>query len=431
METVTGKMFTHRLRKVLVALAVTMTGASPITVALAAPGDLIATVTLPGNSTCNVGLAFDGTYVMAIDDGNCAGSQIGIYTPPAGNGAATLVATKTVKDATGNPVAISAIDWDPTRGMLWGGLANDVYLIDIGDPTVSGDALATFQFNPNVGGIGLTDGIAWDANDDTLYYSPDVDLNVYQFSLGTGGNPPLGTLMNTVTPKDANGVADGDVSGVAIGAGNSLYIGRNGNAEIRRVDKSTGDFISTFATTAGRVEDLLCDPVTYAPNEAILAKDAYSSLYEAFEVEPGTCPLAGSEPVEGRMTGGGSVFTTAGMRVTHGFALHCDAADVPNKLQVNWGKGQRFHLDSLTRATCFDDANIEPNPPVAGFDTYKGEGTGHYNGQDGATIEFLFTDAGEPGSNDTASIKIWDAGGDLVLEVTNTLHSGNQQAHLD
>jgi hypothetical protein len=44
------------------------------------------------------------------------------------------------------------------------------------------------------------------------------------------------------------------------------------------------------------VEDLVCDPVTYAPLEAILAKDAFNGLYEAFEVETGTCPLVG-EPL--------------------------------------------------------------------------------------------------------------------------------------
>lgn len=81
------------------------------------------------------------------------------------------------------------------------------------------------------------------------------------------------------------------VSGVAIGGGNTLYIARDGAAEIRRVDKTTGAFISSFATTSGRVEALTCDPVTYAPLEAILANDAFQGLYEAFEVETGTCPL--------------------------------------------------------------------------------------------------------------------------------------------
>jgi hypothetical protein len=69
-----------------------------------------------------------------------------------------------------------------------------------------------------------------------------------------------------------------------------LYVGRDGTGEIRRVNKSNGNFVSGFATTNFRVEDLTCDATTYAPKEAILAKDAYGSAYEAFEVEPGTCP---------------------------------------------------------------------------------------------------------------------------------------------
>ena len=47
-------------------------------------------------------------------------------------------------------------------------------------------------------------------------------------------------------------------------------------------------FMSDIATTFERVEDLTCDPVTHASwrgVEAILAKDAFNELYEAFEVE--------------------------------------------------------------------------------------------------------------------------------------------------
>lgn len=276
----------------LAALVVAI-GAAP---AAAVPGSLLGTVTLPGNGGCNVAGTFDGTYYLTIQSSGCASSTLGVYQPPVGgNGAATLVATKSIVDSSSNPVTISALAWDASRSKVWGGFnaSNQVWLIDIGNPTVSGNATATFQFNPNVGGFGLVDGMEWDDNDDTLYYSPDVDCNVYQFSLGTGGNPPLGTLMNTVTPKNSAGNADCSVSGVEVGSANSLYIGRDGAAEIRRVDKTNGAFISQFATTSGRVEDLACDPVTYAPLEAILAKDAFNSLYEAFEVEEGTCPLPG------------------------------------------------------------------------------------------------------------------------------------------
>jgi hypothetical protein len=132
--------------------------------------------------------------------------------------------------------------------------------------------------------------------------------------------------------------------------------------------------------------------------------------------------------VEGRMTGGGSVM---GSKVTHGFELHCDASQGPNNLQVNWGKGNKFHLESLTSANCSDNSNIDEAPPVAGFDTYKGSGTGRYNGVSGATATWTFTDAGEPGNNDFTEIVIRDAAGNIVLSVSGNLKNGNHQAHAE
>lgn len=136
-------------------------------------------------------------------------------------------------------------------------------------------------------------------------------------------------------------------------------------------------------------------------------------------------PTAGGEPDQGRMTGGGSVFTIGGMRVTHGFELHCDASQGPNNLQVNWGKGNKFHLETLTSASCSDDPNIDEAPPVAGFDTYVGSGAGRCNGVP-ATATWTFTDAGEPGKNDTATI---DIVGGCTLSVSGSLKNGNHQAH--
>ena len=126
------------------------------------------------------------------------------------------------------------------------------------------------------------------------------------------------------------------------------------------------------------------------------------------------------------MTGGGTI---GDKLATHGFELHCDVTQGPNNLEVNWGKGNKFHLDTLTSASCSDDPNIVPNPPAAGFDTYKGTGTGAYNGAAGAKVEWTFTDAGEPGKNDYAAIKITDASNNVVLNVSGNLSNGNQQAH--
>lgn len=131
----------------------------------------------------------------------------------------------------------------------------------------------------------------------------------------------------------------------------------------------------------------------------------------------------------GRMTGGGSKFTVAGVRVTQGFEIHCNL-DPPNNIEVNWGPGNRFHMTTLTSAVCTDDPAIIQNPPAAPFDTFTGTGTGKYNGQDGASISFIFVDAGEPGVDDHATITItWNGG--QVLFVSNYIDRGNLQAHAD
>lgn len=131
----------------------------------------------------------------------------------------------------------------------------------------------------------------------------------------------------------------------------------------------------------------------------------------------------------GNMTGGGSVFTAGGDRVTHGMTLSCRVGGGSDNLQINWGKGNKFHLSGLTSVSCTDSPAINSGNPSASFDTITGTGTGRYNGAAGATISFVFTDAGEPGRNDTASIVIKNAAGATVLTVSGKLNNGNQQAH--
>ncbi len=136
------------------------------------------------------------------------------------------------------------------------------------------------------------------------------------------------------------------------------------------------------------------------------------------------------EPLEldGRMTGGGSVFTYDGMRVTHGFEIHCNLAE-PNNIEVNWAH-HAFHMLSLNHAVCTEDPAIDQKPRTAPFDTFEGDGTGRLDGVDGATINFIFVDGGEPGKvHDTASIVIRNSLGDVVLTVSGLLEKGNHQAH--
>jgi len=129
-----------------------------------------------------------------------------------------------------------------------------------------------------------------------------------------------------------------------------------------------------------------------------------------------------------RMNGGGSMADESGAKVTHGFELQCNIAKTPSNLQVNWGEN-KFHLESLDSARCSDNENYSEGSPVAGIDTLIGEGTGRLNGESGATVEFTFSDQGEPGKTaDTASIVIRDSGGSIVLSINDSLVRGNHQA---
>ena len=150
---------------------------------------------------------------------------------------------------------------------------------------------------------------------------------------------------------------------------------------------------------------------------------SFDWLAAAFSIETPT-------GATGRMTGGGSVFTLDGARVTHGFEIHCDLRE-PNNIEVNWPGGNNFHLTELTGALCTDSPAIVQKPPVAPFDTFIGTGTGKLNNRDGARIEFVFVDGGEPGVKDTVSIQVFDEDDNLVLDVSGPLDRGNQQAHKD
>jgi hypothetical protein len=136
-------------------------------------------------------------------------------------------------------------------------------------------------------------------------------------------------------------------------------------------------------------------------------------------------PTATPTPaVLGRFTGGGSIFTAAGERVTHGMTLPCTVGGNPpggENLEIN-SEGQQFHLDALTSARCTISGDVV---------TLTGTGTGTWgrgNDKAPATIEFTVTDAGEPGTADRATYTI-RVGGTVVLTATGTLDRGNHQFH--
>jgi hypothetical protein len=139
------------------------------------------------------------------------------------------------------------------------------------------------------------------------------------------------------------------------------------------------------------------------------------------------------ESFDGRMTGGGVKATgDNGEIVTFGLTLHCDII-LSNNLEINW-QGHKWHLTKpITKAICTDDPNIAPPPPVAPIDTFEGEGFGELDGVGNSKVVFKFQDAGEPGSDDTVEITIFEPGSSTVaLHITSQkLSVGNWQMHYD
>ena len=191
------------------------------------------------------------------------------------------------------------------------------------------------------------------------------------------------------------------------------------------------DTVSVFASGGGRSDltQVGSDGCLYVTQDFFTRYDdnSVTSQSSLVRICSGFVPPPGAGK-PGSFTGGGSVFGDDGGRVTHGFQLNCEADKSPNNLQINWN-GNAFHLKSLTLAACTDSPGIVPNPPSADFDTYVGAGTGTLNGVSGYKAEWRFTDAGEPGKNDTARIVIRDPTNSVVLSVSGNLNRGNHQAH--
>ena len=132
---------------------------------------------------------------------------------------------------------------------------------------------------------------------------------------------------------------------------------------------------------------------------------------------------------QGRMTGQGTIDSAYG-RSHHVFRNSICGADKFPNLKVMW-EGNRFDLKAYSTPLMCLDTPADEGQPRAGFDTIVGQGTGVLNGERGATARFRFTDAGEPGRGDTASITIVNADGDVVFQLTDQpiLVGGNHQAH--
>jgi len=243
--------------------------------AMAAPGDAI--VTLP--------LAVPGNGVSVAN--NCLGEIYYTHTDSVlykTDATGANLGSVPIIDAAGALVPIDEIAWDESRQILWGQEHGsnpvDVYQIN------AGTGAATFAFTAaNTISVGtFRDGIAYDSTDDTLWLTGDVSTTVEHYTTG-------GAFINQITPTDAAGATLGLISGITVGVGDLLYLGRNGAVQIVQVTKSTGAFISSFASPAGtRDEGLECDAFSFAPTLALWSREFnFPGDITAIEIESGSC----------------------------------------------------------------------------------------------------------------------------------------------
>jgi hypothetical protein len=224
--------------------------------------------------------------------------------------------------------------------------------------------------------------------------------------------------------------------GIAFHINPSFVVTNNTDGTMTRFDFPSNDFTQTptqtlFASggSRGDLSQVGPDGCLYATQAKTRFSDGYEDTTKTSIVQicPNFVPPPGVYPALGRMTGGGRVLGNE-TTVTHGFELHCNINTTPNNLEINWGKGNHFHLETLSESACLSDPSLSSNPPEAGFNRLIGSASGKYNGLPGATAQFTFTDTGEPGKQDLAKIEI-TVGGMTVLSVSGNLKSGNQQAH--
>ncbi|MFC4145230.1 PxKF domain-containing protein [Micromonospora mangrovi] len=271
------RLFSAAVVAVVVLAAGLTVSASP---ASAANGDLVQQTSFAQScgSGIGVGIAFDGKNIWY----SCYASSPDLYKADPITGA--VLASYTVAGGLG------ALAWDGNRKKIWAGwggagTSGDVRLVDPATGTgavVLNAAAAAFDE--------LDDGLAYDAQDDSLYVSPDTSTTIYHYSTA-GAN--LGSF-----PWTGSGCYN---SGLAIG-GQLLFQGSDGCNHIWVVQRGSHAAAFDFATGAGGVrdEDLECDSVTFSPRTVMWSMEAYEPRRAiAFEIPPGSCATGGGVDRDG------------------------------------------------------------------------------------------------------------------------------------
>lgn len=437
-----------------------------LTYVIPADGTILATI--PGAGT-GVGVAFDGTNLYWLDS---MGDFLHKRTT-------TGLAIADIDIVGANPTVIS---WDPTRQVFWGAKSTDIYQI-----TRTG--IATFQFSvldnrpgdcdTGFGCFGLVDGINYDGTDDSIWYSPTGSQRIYHYD--TDGIL-LGFFDINDSPNDASECGTIYGSGIAIG-NDVVYLGGPAGCNLIFKYDKTGNKLGSFTIGAARAADMECDSITFESQgvDAIWTKLVSSNQMFAFAVQRGTCISGGGAEVEicgdridndgdglvdedcveicgDHIDNDGDLLIDEGCEIcgdgkdNDGDGLvdeDCEPGPIPTSsssigkitaggaqiskgtnfgfnVQSDDGISFKAHLQYHDKDININLNNIEINFMTISPDKTSGSftGTATDNGVP-VTFQVLIQDKGEPGKNDTFSIKIPLRN----YEKSGTLTKGNIQIH--
>ncbi|HJT46512.1 MAG TPA: hypothetical protein VJ721_09610, partial [Chthoniobacterales bacterium] len=255
------------------------------------PGDLVATVHFSrdcdGPGGIGVGVAYDGAGHLWI---SCANDTVDLMRANAATG--VVDQTYTIHGGLG------ALAYDSVHNAIWAGPwgpnDNRVWIIRL--DAARNVTSAEPRFVPTAGAArGADDGIAYDASDNSIYYSSDGSTTIGHY------NADNSALIDTFTWTGQDSQCAN--SGLAVG-GNYLFQGADGCNHIWVADKHTKANVFHFSTYIAndsnhRDEGLSCDPDTYAASgkEVMWSKEAYSpNRASAFLIPNGTCGAGGQPP---------------------------------------------------------------------------------------------------------------------------------------
>jgi len=404
---------------------------------IAAAGVGLSVISQPGTINIDVPVGATVNQVLLYWEGRHG------FPPGEGDNTATVNGTEVTGVLIGKAASSSA--------------DSSVYRADI----TSLGAVTAGTNNVDIGGVSFSDtnhgaGVVVIFNDSTAdaaaidlrdgndfayfaYLSPQDTTVPQTYNFEASGEDRVATLImffSSVSGTASGGGFRPTAIVITLGDGTeSVFDNELNSKDGQEWDTVTANVLIPAGETSLTVQALSVDNGADIPSGATLGDPAsFRWIASSLAITPDLVP--------GRMTGGGKQVTVDNARITRGFTIHCDIR-LSNNIEVNWesnGESNRWHLAKpITSAVCSDDPAIKQKPPKAPIDTFIGEGSGRLNGEDGSIIRFVFVDAGEPGRNDTASIKIWapgvdpDAAGapDPVLEVSGKLDNGNIQAHYD